>query len=169
MSEALASIAEEISACRACRLCETAEHAVAGEGPVGARVFLVGQAPGAREDQAGRPFVGRAGRFLEQMLTGIGLTRQEVFITSAVKHFPPGNRAPKRDELEACLPFLIRQIEVVNPEIVVLLGRTAARISNHSTLVSRKVIVTVHPSAAMRFPALAKRMQADFQRLKAML
>lgn len=144
-------------------------QAVAGEGPKSARVFLVGQAPGAMEDRSGRPFAGRAGQFLNRMLMEIGLERGDVFITSVAKHFPPGNRLPRKDEVEACLPFLIRQIQVVDPEIVVLMGKIAEQVRDHVVLAGRRVLVTVHPAAAMRFPAMAVRMREDFRKLKQLL
>ena len=134
-----------------------------------AKVFFVGQAPGREEDKAGRPFVGRAGQYLNKMLDEIGLKREDVFITSVVKHYPPKNRMPKADEIEACRPYLLRQLEVVNPKIIVLMGKIAAKMKNEPVLKRRKVIVTVHPAAAMRFPKMAKRMENDFQQLVLLL
>lgn len=169
MKDTLEMIAAEVRACRACRLHEGAVQAVPGEGPRSARVFFVGQAPGAMEDQTGRPFVGRAGQFLNRMLAEIGLERGDVYITSVAKHFPPDNRLPRKDEVEACLPFLIRQIQVVDPEIVVLMGKVAEQVLDHAVMAGRKVLVTVHPAAAMRFPAMAERMREDFRELRQML
>ena len=140
-----------------------------GEGPENAKVFFLGQAPGKMEDETGHPFVGRAGKFLTQLIEEIGLHRDEVFITSMVKHFPPGNRPPKSDEIMACKPYLLRQLAIIKPKIVVLLGKTAETIKNEPILKGKKVIVTVHPAAAMRFPKMAKKIKQDFQQLKLLL
>ena len=170
MTGSLRIIADEVSECKKCRLYKNAKHGVPGEGNPNAKIFLIGQAPGAQEDKTGKPFVGRAGQFLTKMLAEIGLQRQNVFITSTVKHFPPKNRAPKKDEIHACKPYLLRQIYLVNPKIVVLLGKIAENnMKNEPILKNKKVIATVHPSAAMRFPKMAAKMQKDFQKLKSLL
>ena len=165
--DSLKIIAQEVTDCTKCRLYKHAQHGVPGEGPANAKVFFVGQAPGAFEDKTGHPFVGRAGQYLTKMIEEIGLHRDEVFITSTVKHFPPGNRAPKPDEVSACRPYLLRQLAIVKPKIVVLLGKTAETIKNE--IKGPKIITTVHPSAAMRFPKMAVQMKKDFQRLKRLL
>ncbi|VVB80846.1 Uracil DNA glycosylase superfamily protein [uncultured archaeon] len=165
MKDSLSKISKETWNCKKCNLYKNAVHAVPGEGPANAKVFFIGQAPGETEDKTGHPFAGRAGKYLTRMMEDIGLHRDEVFLTSTIKHFPPKNRAPKPEEIKACKPFLLRQLAIVKPEIVVLLGKTA-----ESTKIKAKhVIVTVHPSAAMRFPKMAKQMKKDFQRLKRLL
>src|SRR3954469_20075218 len=116
-------IADEIRVCERCELHRTRTKSVPGEGPADARVMLIGEAPGWNEDQQGRPFVGAAGKFLEELLGKAGLRRSDVFITNVVKSRPPGNRDPLPDEIVACAPFLVRQIEVIDPEVVVTLGR----------------------------------------------
>lgn len=170
MTDSLRVISDEVAECRKCRLYKQAKHGVPGEGNFHAKVFFIGQAPGAEEDKTGKPFVGRAGQFLTKMLGEIGLKRQDIFITSTVKHFPPKNRMPKPDEIHACKPYLLRQIHLVNPKIVVLLGKVAENnMKNEPMLKNKKVLVTVHPSAAMRFPKMAVKMRKDFRQLKSLL
>lgn len=166
MVDSLELIASEVRSCTRCRLFKQANQAVPGEGPDNAPIFFIGQAPGANEDCHGRPFIGRAGKFLDKLLSEIGVKREQVFLTGAVKHFPPANRSPKVDELNACSPFLVRQLELVNPKIVVLMGRSAESVLHHPVLKDKAVVVTVHPSAAMRFPKMRLKMKDDFQKLK---
>jgi DNA polymerase len=166
VKDSLKIIAQEISTCTKCPLYKNTQHGVPGEGPQNAKIFFIGQAPGAQEDKTGRPFVGRAGKYLNKMMEEIGLSRHDVFITSAIKHFPPENRAPTENEIAACKPYLIRQLEIVNPKIVVLLGKTAESIKNEPILKNKQVITTVHPSAAMRFTKMSARIKKDFQQLK---
>lgn len=152
-----------------CPLSKTANNPVPGEGPANARILFIGAAPGRMEDLTGRPFVGRAGKFLTKLLDEIGLRRENVFITSIEKHFPPKNRPPKKKEIEACKPYLLQQLKIINPEIVVLLGKTAETVKNEKILKNKKVLITAHPSAGMRFPKIAGKMRKDFQKLKQML
>ncbi len=120
---ALEAIAADVRACRSCRLAETRTRAVSGEGDPDTEVLFVGEGPGQTEDQQGRPFVGRAGDLLVKLLSTLGWRRQEVFITNVVKCRPPGNRDPEPDEIAACAPFLRRQLEILDPAVVVTLGR----------------------------------------------
>jgi DNA polymerase len=120
---ALEAIATEVRACTRCRLAQTRTKAVPGEGHPDTEVVFVGEGPGQTEDQQGRPFVGRAGDLLVRLLGTLGWRRQEVFITNIVKCRPPGNRDPEPDEIAACLPYLKRQLEVIDPAVVVTLGR----------------------------------------------
>ncbi|MBI4146188.1 uracil-DNA glycosylase [Candidatus Woesearchaeota archaeon] len=166
MPDSLKLISEEVRTCKKCPLYKHATHGVPGEGPKDAKIFFIGQSPGRMEDQTGKPFVGRAGRYLTKMIGSIGLKREEIFITSIVKHYPPENRAPKPNEITACKPYLLRQLAIINPKIVVLLGKTAETLRNEPVLKDKKVITTVHPAAAMRFPKMKKRMQRDFKALK---
>jgi len=159
-------IEEKVNRCHLCPLYKTAHKGVAGEGPKDARMFFVGQAPGRMEDRAGRPFVGRAGTFLTEQLKAIGINRKDVFITSVVKHFPPGNRLPTKDEVNACLPYLLEQIAQVNPKVVVLMGNLAQSIKSQPVLRGRTTIETPHPAAAMRFPKLRKAFNAKIATLK---
>jgi DNA polymerase len=154
---------EKICKCHKCRLWQGAKHAVPGEGPENAKLMLVGQNPGKEEDTTGKPFFGRAGKFLNKTLAENGINREEIFITNIVKHFTPNNRKPLPDEIEACKPYLKTQSETIKPRVVVLMGVVAAETPR---LQGIKYIETVHPSAAMRFTKMGKRFFDDFKRLK---
>ena len=178
--EALEQIASEISVCTRCELHRTRTKSVPGEGPADARIMFIGEAPGWNEDQQGRPFVGAAGKFLEELLAEAGLTRGDVFITNVVKSRPPGNRDPLPDEISACAPFLDRQIEVIDPEVIVTLGRYSmarwfpgeriSRIHGQPKKVGRRLIVPMyHPAAALHQQALKKTILEDFGRLPRIL
>ncbi len=154
----------DIAACTKCALREGRTNAVPGEGSLNARLMVIGEGPGAQEDEQGRPFVGRAGTLLEQMLDSIQLKRDAVYIANVVKCRPPQNRAPKEEEAQACLPYLFAQIELINPELILLLGATALnfvldpklRITQSRgkwfELNGRPVIATFHPAALLRDP-----------------
>jgi uracil-DNA glycosylase len=118
---------EQVKGCRKCRLCETRTQTVFGEGAADAQLFFIGEGPGETEDQTGRPFVGRAGQLLEKMIIAMGLSRQQVFIGNVVKCRPPGNRTPQADEVAACTPYLVRQIEIIRPKVIVTLGLPATQ------------------------------------------
>ena len=145
---ALEDLNWQIYGCRKCRLWQGAKHGVPGEGPLNAKVMLVGQNPGADEDETGRPFVGRAGKFLTKVLAENGIKREDVFITNIVKHISPQNRKPYPDEVAACLPYLNTQISVIKPKIIVLLGASA---KDTPRLEGIEYMQVIHPSAAMRF------------------
>lgn len=176
---ALAAIADEIRAHGGCGLaaCETAANAVPGEGPADARVAIVGEAPGASEDKQGRPFVGSAGRLLAELLGLAGLTREEVFVTNVLKSRPPKNRNPRKAEVEHSLPWLYAQLAVVQPELIVPLGRFAltvfapgAKISElHGTLVARPdappLFPLYHPASALHRHELREVLRADAVKL----
>ncbi len=123
----LEKIAEEVHQCRKCGLGSLRTNAVPGEGNPNSRIMFVGEGPGADEDAQGRPFVGRAGQLLDKVIVAMGLKRSEVFIGNILKCRPPENRDPRADEIISCLPYLQRQIEIINPEIIVALGAHAAR------------------------------------------
>jgi len=173
----LGEIAEQVRACELCRLSQSRTQAVPGEGPAQADIMFIGEGPGFHEDRQGRPFVGAAGKFLEELLTSIGLDRTQVYITNLVKCRPPGNRDPKEDELEACTSsYLERQIEAINPKVIVTLGRFSmaryfpnARISGvhgrAQPINGRLVVPMYHPAAALHQPALRSAIEADFHRL----
>ena len=158
-------IAEAIRACANCALREGRTNAVPGEGNLAARLMVIGEGPGAQEDEQGRPFVGRAGALLEQMLDSIALKREEVYIANVVKCRPPQNRAPKEDEAKACLAFLRAQIELISPEVILLLGATALNfVLDPSLRITQSrgkwfelngipVIATFHPAALLRDPS----------------
>jgi len=138
----------QIYSCRKCRLWQGAKHGVPGDGPLNARIMFVGQNPGADEDELGKPFVGRAGKYLTKTLVEFGIKREEVFVTNIVKHVSPQNRKPYDDEVRACLPYLIAQIRIINPQIIVLLGASAKETPRMDGI---EYIQIIHPSAAMRF------------------
>ena len=173
----LEDLHETIRKCKLCPLHETRINAVPGEGPVTARVMFVGEAPGAKEDESGRPFVGRSGELLTTMIQEIGLSRDEVFITSLLKSRPPKNRTPTQGEVKACRPYLEKQIDIINPKIVVLLGRVAIssligpwKLSEaHGKFYENDEMtyfMTYHPAAALRFPKTKDAMREDFQILR---
>ena len=153
----------KIKHCRKCRLWKDARNAVPGEGPTHSTLMLVGQNPGAEEDKIGRPFVGRAGKFLDRVLAENGIDRNGVFVTNIVKHVTPQNRKPYPDEVEACVPYLVKQIKSLKPRIVVLMGKVAEQTPR---LEGVEYMVTIHPSAAMRFTKMRLRFIEDFSELK---
>ena len=144
----------QIYGCKKCRLWRDAKHSVPGEGPLNAKVMFVGQNPGADEDESGRPFVGRAGKYLTKTLVEFGIKREEVFITNIVKHVSPKNRKPYDDEVRACLPYLVTQINMIKPEIMVLLGASAKETPRIEGI---EYIQIIHPSAAMRFTKMREK------------
>ena len=172
---------EAIRVCVKCPLHESRTHAVPGEGPIPAHVFVLGEAPGAQEDKKGRPFVGSSGVILGQLLETAGLTRQDVYITSCVKCRPPQNRTPRTLELDACQEnWLNRQIGLVDPKVVVLLGRVAiSRFleegglrESHGRTVERDgrvYLMTYHPAAAFRVPETKDSMRQDMAVLRHLL
>lgn len=152
--------AEAFARCELCRL--SGQTVVLGEGPPDARIMLIGQNPGVQEDQAGRPFVGRAGRYLDEVLKRYGLDRKRLFITSVVKCRTPHNRKPSRREIEDCMPLLVEQIRSIRPGKVVLMGEVAWKTPR---LAGIEYIETYHPAAAMRFPRIRAKFEADMARL----
>ncbi|HEY6538634.1 MAG TPA: uracil-DNA glycosylase [Candidatus Dormibacteraeota bacterium] len=177
----LEAIASEVRACVRCPLHLTRTNGVPGSGPATARIMAVGEAPGENEDRQGRPFVGAAGKLLTQLLEEIGLSREDIFITNVLKSRPPGNRDPLPDEVLACAPYLDAQIEVIRPEVILVLGRHALQrllpqapgISRaHGTLIpwgGRTYMPCYHPAAALYNGSLLAVLRQDFQRLQAHL
>lgn len=163
--DSLEEIAAKVKKCTRCPLYATATNAVPGEGDPKAELVCVGEAPGAKEDETGRPFVGQAGQLLTKILAAIDLTREDVFICNVLKHRPPGNRNPLPEEVEACSPYLIRQLELIKPKVIVAFGTFAAQtllqtktpLGQLRGLVHRyhgiPLIVTYHPAALLRNPA----------------
>lgn len=174
--ETLAQIAKEVAICTKCALHESRKKSVAGEGPADAEIMFIGEGPGFHENEQGRPFVGASGKFLEQLLAQAELTRADVFICNVVKCRPPENRDPAPDELSACDEYLEKQIETINPSIIVTLGRISmgkffgnVKISTvHGQMQKvgeRFVIPMFHPAAALHQPALKPSILADFAKL----
>jgi DNA polymerase len=183
---ALEAIAAEVRACTRCRLHEGRTRAVPGEGHPSTEVVFVGEGPGVNEDRQGRPFVGRAGDLLVQLLASIGWQRDEVFITNVVKCRPPDNRDPEPDEVAACAPYLARQLAVLDPSLIVTLGRHSMARFMPGTTISRAhgtvrpadpatgapdalVFALYHPAAALRTPAIEEASYADIARVPAAL
>ena len=158
----LEEIVLQVQECTKCRLCKTSTYGVPGEGPVNAKVMFVGQNPGAEEDKTGRPFVGRAGKFLTNALAEFGINREDVYITNIVKHTSPENRKPYPDEVTTCLPYLIQQIAIIKPKIIVLLGASAKKTPRIENVIYFEII---HPSAAMRFTKMREKFQTQIAEL----
>jgi len=178
--EALNTIASEVRTCKNCSLHHTRTHSVPGEGPADARIMFIGEGPGMNEDNQGRPFVGAAGKLLDSLLEKAGLQRKDVFICNVVKCRPPGNRDPMPDEITACGKYLDRQIEAIQPEVIVTLGRFSmnkfmpgAKISavhgKASKVDGRMVVAMFHPAAALHQPALKPAIEQDFANLPRLL
>jgi len=176
----LQAIAADIEKCEACALHFSRKKSVPGEGPADAEVMLIGEAPGFHENEQGRPFVGQAGKFLNELLAAAGLQREQVFITNVVKSRPPNNRDPLPDELAACAPFLLRQIGVINPRVIVTLGRYSmahfmpgVKISEahgrYRWVDGRLVVAMYHPAAALHQPGLKPTLLYDFGKLPGFL
>ncbi len=176
-------VVEQIKACRACPLYKGRKNAVPGEGSLNAQVMFIGEAPGRREDETGRPFVGAAGKLLDELLDRAGLERSGVFITNVVKCRPPNNRDPKEEEVEACSKHTNKIIQIISPKIIVTLGnhpgkyvfeklaglewhgvsRARGRVYSAKILgIEVKIIPTYHPAAALYNPRLRKRLESDF-------
>ena len=182
-------IAEEVKTCRKCGLYRCAKNAVPGEGNPKAKIMLIGEAPGKREDLTGRPFVGSAGKLLDSVLEKVGIKRNDIFIGNIAKHRPPDNRAPKPDEIEACTPYLDRQIKIIRPKIIVPLGTHSTKyimekaglkfttISDvrgkafdGSALGSKiKIVPSFHPAAAIYNRKLRETIEDDFKMIRKIL
>jgi len=181
LSEELLTLHEKIVECQLCRLSESRRNAVPGEGAFDTSLMLVGEAPGRNEDLLGRPFVGAAGAFLSDLLSSIGVERTKVFITNIVKCRPPMNRAPRVDEVKACQPYLQRQISLIDPKIICLMGNNAISAvlgkgypisemhGKRVQTVDRCFFVTYHPAAALYMSELKETMTKDFKVLSDIL
>ncbi len=178
--ELLGQIAKEVSVCERCALYHSRKHAVPGEGPADAEIMFIGEGPGFHENEQGRPFVGAAGKFLDELLEQAGLKRSQVWIGNVVKCRPPGNRDPLPEELAACNEFLERQIHAINPKIIITLGRYSmgrfmpgAKISavhgQMRRVGDRFVIAMFHPAAALHQGSLKPAIMQDFSQLPALL
>jgi len=158
----LEEIILQVKKCKKCRLWQTSLHGVPGEGPIDAKIMFIGQNPGAEEDKTGRPFVGRAGKFLTKTLTEFDINREDVYITNIVKHTSPENRKPYPDEVITCLPYLTQQIALIKPKIIVLLGASAKETPRIDGI---QYFEFIHPSAAMRFTKMREKFQTQIAEL----
>jgi len=174
--DSLERIAAEVRGCPLCKLSRTRKNAVPGEGQLAAKIMFIGEAPGKSEDEKGRPFVGAAGRILDNLLQKAGIERSQVFITNVVKCRPPNNRVPEEDEAVACRPYLDRQIALVKPKVICILGRTAyssllggsSITANRGKIVEKagqKYFLTFHPAAAIYNKSLLAALEADLKKL----
>jgi uracil-DNA glycosylase family 4 len=179
--QTLAGVREELGDCTRCTLHRTRRNLVFGEGSTGAKLVFVGEAPGEEEDKQGRPFVGRAGQLLTKIINAMGLKREEVYICNILKCRPPGNRNPKEDEIATCEPFLLKQLEAINPEIICALGTFAAKtlLRTESPISAirgkfhdyhgRKLMPTYHPAYLLRNPDAKKLVWDDVQKIMKIL
>ncbi len=177
---ALRELNQQIAQCRLCEIAKYRTKAVPGEGPAEAEIIFLGEAPGWHEDQQGRPFVGPAGQFLEQLLASIGLRREQVFITNVIKTRPPDNRDPLPIEIQNCRKWLDRQLEIIRPKLIVTLGRYSMvmffpgkSISKiHGTAQKRDGVIyyaMYHPAAALHQQSLRKDIEADMLKIPSLL
>ena len=174
--DSLKKIATDVRGCPLCKLARTRKNAVPGEGQISAKIMFIGEAPGRSEDEKGKPFVGAAGRILDNLLKKAGIERSQVFITNIVKCRPPNNRVPEEDELIACRPYLDRQIALIKPKVICILGRTAysSILGGSSITASRGKVIersgqkyfsTFHPAAVIYNKSLRSTLEADLKRL----
>ncbi len=177
----LAGVREELGECTRCPLHRTRKTIVFGEGSAKARLVFVGEAPGEEEDNQGRPFVGRAGQLLTKIIVAMGLKREDVYICNILKCRPPGNRNPKEDEIAACEPFLVRQLEAIKPEIICALGTFSAKTLLRADIPisamrgrfhdyhGRRLMPTYHPAYLLRNPDAKKLVWEDVQKIMKIL
>ncbi|MBI2712717.1 MAG: uracil-DNA glycosylase [Bdellovibrio sp.] len=163
-TDSLELISKDLEGCTRCKLCNARKNIVFGEGSPAARLMFIGEGPGEQEDLQGRPFVGKAGQLLDKMIEAIGLSRSQVYIANVVKCRPPGNRNPEGDEIQACSPFLFRQVQLIKPEMIVALGKFAAQtlLQTDERITSlrgklhsyqgTKLMPTFHPAYLLRNP-----------------
>ena len=179
MSE-LTDMYAQIRVCPKCELSQSRTNAVPGEGPENAEVMFIGEAPGFHEDRQGRPFVGAAGQYLDELLGMMGMDRNKVYITNVVKCRPPQNRDPLPNEMEACRPYLDRQIELIKPKVIITISRFAmmrwfpdkkiSEIHGKPKRFGNLVVVPMfHPAAALHQPSLKATLEADFKRVPQIL
>ena len=176
----LAQVNRALRSCKKCRLSRTRTNVVPGEGDSKATIMFIGQCPGFHEDQQGRPFVGRAGKLLDELLESIGLKREKIFITNIVKDRPPENRDPMVDEVRSCSPYLERQIKIINPKLIITLGRFASEFFISDGKISQihgvphrvkglLIFPLYHPAAALRSTGVAEELRKDFKKIPKVL
>src|SRR5918911_4247840 len=174
--DSLEKIAADVRGCPLCKLSRTRKNAVPGEGQLAAKIMFIGEAPGRSEDEKGKPFVGAAGRILDDLLKKVGIERSQVFITNTVKCRPPNNRMPDDDEVAACKPYLDRQTALIQPKVICILGKTAyssllggnSITANRGKIVEKagqKYFLTIHPAAAIYNKSLLSALERDLKKL----
>jgi len=179
-SKLTSKLREKIENCRKCSLWRFRRKVIVGEGPIPCDFFFLGQNPGKMENELGRPFVGRSGKYLDKLLSLAGLSREEIYLTGAVRCPTPKNRRPTTEEIKACGEFLKLQLKVVNPKLIVAMGGIALealQVKNNVMKIHGKILelrdikvfVTFHPSAVMRFPKIRKLSFKDFKKLSGFL
>jgi len=188
LDQELKKIKDEVINCRECPLYKTRTYPVIGEGSHQAKIIFCGEAPGAKEDKTGRPFCGTAGKILDELLNSVGIRREEVYICNILKCRPPANRDPQKEEIEACVPYLERQIEIIKPEVVCPLGRYSMKflmekfgLEDKVEPISKihgktfevktisqnlKIVSLYHPAVAIYNPNMKETLKEDFQVLK---
>jgi uracil-DNA glycosylase len=183
--EHLVETYNEASVCERCPLSETRNRVVFGSGNADADLMFVGEAPGAEEDRQGLPFVGRAGGFLTELLEGIGLKREDVFIANVLKCRPPGNRDPQGEEIDSCRPYLERQVDLIRPRVIATLGNFSTKLLTANPTGITKVrgipqeqmiggrhlylLPLFHPAAGLRTPRVAEQLREDFRQIPDLL
>ena len=178
--EILKEVAAEVSTCTKCELCKGRTKSVPGEGNLHAKIMFIGEGPGFHEDRQGRPFVGPAGQFLEELLASINLKRADVFITNVVKCRPPGNRDPLPAEINACNDYLERQIAAINPQAIVTLGRFSmakffggekiSSIHGRARKIDGRICIAMyHPAAGLHQQSLKDTIRSDFRKIPQMI
>lgn len=175
--EEISGLGDEVRKCRKCSLYKWAKNPVPGVGSLDAEIMFVGEAPGEKEDEKGEPFVGAAGKFLDELLSSINFKREEVFIANVVKHRPPGNRDPKPEEVETCWPYLKKQIEIIKPKLIVCVGRhSMARFlpeigsisTNHGHCFvkdGQAYMILYHPAVGLYNGGMRQTLTQDFKKL----
>lgn len=174
LNDQLENLYKEIKNCKKCRLWKTRKNAVPGEGNSNAEIMIIGQAPGKEEDKSGKPFIGRAGKLLDDAFLKLNKKREDFFITSILKCFPPANRKPKQDEIKACLPYTLKQIEIIKPKAILLLGEIATNAllgisfkEAKGKFIEKngiKYFTTYHPAAVLRFPKIKEKFFKDLEK-----
>jgi uracil-DNA glycosylase family 4 len=183
--QALVEVYNEAAVCERCPLSETRNRVVFGAGNADADLRFVGEAPGAEEDRQGLPFVGRAGAFLTDLLEGIGMKREDVFIANVLKCRPPGNRDPQPEEIDSCRPYLEKQVELIQPRVIGTLGNFSTKLltANHAGITKVRgtpqehliggrflfMLPLFHPAAGLRTPRVAEQLREDFSRIPELL